>query len=277
LADVPSRVMADSTQVQQLLLNLCTNAWHALHERSGRIEVALDEITLDADAVRKLPGLEPGRHLRLRVSDNGKGMDAATQKRIFEPFFTTKPVGQGTGLGLSAVHGIVTTHKGAISLESAPGRGSTFWVYFPLVEAPAGELPPAAATYESLRGDGQHVMYVDDDESLVFLVMRMLNRLGYRASGFLDARLALDAVRANPGDFDLAVSDFNMPGLSGLDVALELARIRPDLPVVITSGYITDALRADAKRAGVRALVDKPSTVDGLCQVIQEVLHASAA
>ena len=277
LSDVTARVLADSTQVQQILLNLCTNSWHALHERSGRIEVGLEEMMLDAEAVRGLPDLKPGPHVRLWVSDNGRGMDAATQKRIFEPFFTTKPVGQGTGLGLAAVHGIVKTHHAAIALESAPGRGSTFWVYFPVAAASEVEEQAEDIAFATLRGSGQHVLYVDDDESLVFLVMRMLNRLGYRTSGFLDARLALDAVRADPGSFDIAVTDFNMPGLSGLDVALELARIRPDLPVVITSGYVTDALRDDAQRAGVRELVDKPSTVDELCQVIQRILHEPAA
>ncbi len=275
--DVSARVLADSTQVQQVLLNLCTNSWHALHERSGRIEIGLEEVLLDAEAVRRLPDLKPGPHVRLWVSDNGRGMDAATQERIFEPFFTTKPVGQGTGLGLAAVHGIVKTHDAAIELKSAPGRGTTFWIYFPAVAAPVGEAAPEPLEPSAIRGNGEHVLYVDDDESLVFLVLRMLNRLGYRSSGFLDARLALDAVRADPGGFDIAVTDFNMPGLSGLDVALELSRIRPELPVVITSGYITDDLREAARRAGVRQLVDKPSTVDKLCQVIQQILHERRA
>ena len=278
LAGSTARVLADATQVQQVLLNLGTNAWHALPERFGRVEVELQDVMLDADAVRDLPDLKPGAHARLRVSDNGKGMDAATLKRIFEPFFTTKPVGQGTGLGLAAVHGIVKTHHGAISVESAPGKGSTFSVYFPIVAAPAdAEHAQTALAPVSPRGDGQRVLYLDDDESLVFLVVRMLNRLGYRTHGYQDARLALDAVRADPGGFDLVVTDFNMPALSGLDVALELARIRPDLPVVITSGYITDGMRADALRAGVRQLVDKPNTVDELCGVVHQILTEPAS
>jgi PAS domain S-box-containing protein len=275
--ETSARILADSTQVQQILLDLCTNAWHALHERAGRIEIALDDVTLDAAAVRGLPGLVPGPHLRLRVSDNGKGMDAAVQKRIFERFYTTKPPGQGTGLGLASVLGMVKAHNGAIAVESAPGRGSTFRVYFPVVAAPAGEAQEAPAARALLRGSGQRVLYVDADEPLLFLMMRTLNRLGYRASGYRDARLALDAVRADPGGFDLAVTDFNLPGLSGLDAALELARIRPDLPVVITAGYITDGLRAEALRAGARRLVDKQNAVDEVCQVIQETLHAPGA
>jgi PAS domain S-box-containing protein len=276
-ADVPAWVLADSTQIQQMVLNLCTNSWHALHERFGRIEVGLDEVVLDDTAVRALPDLKPGAHARLRISDNGTGMDAATKARIFEPFFTTKPVGQGTGLGLAAVYGIVRTHKGAIEVETAPGKGSTFWVYFPVIAALTTSAQAAPAAPTSLRGSGQRVLYLDDDESLVFLVVRMLNRLGYRTHGYQDARLALDAVRADPGGFDLVVTDFNMPVLSGLDVALELARIRPDLPVVITSGYITDAMRADALRAGVRQLVDKPNTVDELCGVVHQILTAPAS
>jgi PAS domain S-box-containing protein len=271
-ADVSAWVLADSTQVQQMVLNLCTNAWHALYERFGRIEVGLDSVVLDAAAARALPDLNPGAHVRLRISDNGRGMDAATKERIFEPFFTTKPVGQGTGLGLAAVYGIVKTHKGAIAVETAPGRGTTFWIYFPVSVATAAGEQAAPTVPDSLRGSGQRVLYLDDDESLVFLVMRMLNRLGYRTYGYQDARLALDAVRADSDGFDLVVTDFNMPGLSGLDVALELARIRPDLPVVITSGYITDAMRADALRAGVRQLIDKPNTVDQLCEVVHQIL-----
>ena len=267
-ADVSPRVLADSAQIQQIVLNLCTNAWHALHERFGRIELGLEEIVLDSAAVRGLADLKPGAHVRLRVSDNGRGMDAATRKRIFEPFFTTKPAGEGTGLGLAAVYGIVKTHKGAIVVESAPGRGATFWVYFPVATAPADQAQAVPAVPASLCGKGQRVLYLDDDESLVFLVTRMLNRLGYRTSGYQIARLALDAVRADPYGFDLVVTDLNMPGLSGLDAALELSRIRPDLPVVITSGYITDAMRTEALRAGVRDLIYKPDTAGDLCEAV---------
>jgi PAS domain S-box-containing protein len=270
IADVSARVLADSAQVQQVLLELCANSWHALHERVGRIELGLEEVTLDQAAVLNLPDLKPGAHVKLRVSDNGKGMDAATQMRIFEPFFTTKPAGQGTGLSLAAVHGIVKTHAGTITVHSAPGRGTTMQVYFPVAAAPQVEMHATPAKVETLRGrgQGQHVLYVDDDEPLVFLVTRMLDRLGYRTSGYHGARSALDAVRADPGSFDLVVTDFNMPGLTGLDVAQELARIRPDLPVVITSGHITDAMRADALQAGVRAFIYKPNTVDELCEAV---------
>jgi PAS domain S-box-containing protein len=272
----PLCVLADTTQIQQVLLNLCTNAWHAMEGRAGRIEIRLDEVLLDAAAVITLSGLQPGRHIRLGVSDNGSGMDAATQARIFEPFFTTKAVDQGTGLGLSVVHGIIKAHHGAITLQSAPGEGATFQIYFPAVAEPPEALPEPAAPGLA-RGSGQHVLYVDDDEAMVFLVTRMLEGLGYRVSGYERGADALEAVRAGAGNFDLAVTDFNMPGLSGLEVAQELARIRPALPVVITSGYITEELRTNALRAGVRHVVYKPNTIDELCQVIQRLLITASA
>ncbi len=276
-ADTSLHVHADATQIQQVLMNLCVNAWHAMEGRPGRIEIGIDAVLLDAAAVSNLSGLQPGRHVRLRVSDNGCGMDAATLARIFEPFFTTKPVDQGTGLGLSVVHGIVKSHHGAITVKSAPGAGTTFRVYFPAVATLQAEKLPAPAAPGPARGNGQHVLYVDDDEAMVFLVTRMLEGLGYRASGYERAVEALAAVRAEPEDFDLAVTDFNMPGMSGIEVAQELARISPELPVVITSGYITEELRANALQAGVRHLVYKPNTVDELCEVIQRLLETADA
>ena len=278
VSDIPLYVHADATQIQQVLMNLCTNAWHAMEGRAGRIEIGLDEVLLDAAAVSTLSDLQPGRHARLGISDNGCGMDAATQARIFEPFFTTKVVGQGTGLGLSVVHGIIKAHHGAITLKSAPGEGATFRIYFPAAAAPQAEaLPEPAAAPGPARGNGQHVLYVDDDGAMVFLVTRMLEELGYRISGYERAEEALKAVRADAGDFDLVVTDFNMPGLSGLQVAQELARIRPGLPVVITSGYITEELRASALQAGVRHLLYKPDTIDELCQIIQRLLATASA
>lgn len=277
ISDIPLYVHADATQIQQVLLNLCTNAWHAMDGRAGRIEIGLETVALDAAAVSTLPGLQAGPHVCLSVSDNGCGMDAATQARIFEPFFTTKAVNRGTGLGLSVVHGIVKAHHGAISLESVPGAGTTFRIYFPAIAGPCAEALPKPAVAGSARGSGQHVLYLDDDEAMVFLVTRMLEGFGYRVSGYEIAEQALAAVRAAPGDFDLVVTDFNMPGLSGLEVAQELARMRPDLPVVITSGYITEELRANAHQAGVRHLIYKPNTVDTLCEIIQRLLIAGSS
>ncbi len=262
-ADAPS-VLADPTQIQQVLLNLCGNAWHAV-ENQGRAGVI--EIRLSA-AVRN--GM---RFAALAVSDNGHGMDEATRRRIFEPFFTTKPVGKGTGLGLAVVHSILKDHEASIEVSSAPGEGTRFLIHFPEAEAAADDAsaaPPAAA---SVHGRGRHVLYVDDDEAIVFLMTRLLQRQGYRASGYTEAQAALTAVRANPGEFDLVVTDHNMPGMSGLEVAQALREIRADLPVAMASGYITDELRLKAPAAGILELIYKPNTVEDLCMTVDRLMQ----
>jgi len=272
--DTPS-VLADPTQIHQVVLNLGTNAWHALEGHPGRIDIRLEAMTLDAGTA--LPGLQPGRYAHLSMRDTGCGMDAATLERIYEPFFTTKGIGFGTGLGLSVVHGIMQAHQGVISIESAPRRGTTVHLYFPAVEAAASNAEPEPVSVASLRGRGQHVLYLDDEDALVLLVTRMLERQDYQVSGYTEAEAALAAVRADPGRFDLVVTDYNMPGMSGVDVAEELARIRPGLPVAITSGYLSDELRQQAERVGVRHLIYKPNTVEELCEMVRKLTDAKAA
>jgi two-component system, cell cycle sensor histidine kinase and response regulator CckA len=270
--DVPS-VLADPTQIHQILMNLCTNAWHAMDHGQGRIDIQIDTVVLGEKAVRSLADLQPGHYAHLSVHDNGKGMDAATLERIFEPFFTTKAVGEGTGLGLSVVHGIMRGYQGAIAVNSQPGGGTTFHLYFPAASAAAGTAAAEKArAVPPLRGRGQHVLYIDDDDALVRLVTRMLERSGYRVTAYTKSAHALQAVRADPRRFDLMVTDYNMPGMSGLDVAREVSRIRPDLPIVVTSGYITDELREQAPRAGVRQLVYKPDSAEELCETVRELL-----
>jgi PAS domain S-box-containing protein len=271
VADEPIYVRCDANQIEQVLMNLCTNAWQALEGKPGRIEIRLEAVWLDAAATQGLGGLEPGNFARLTVTDNGVGMDEVTRARIFEPFFTTKEPGQGTGLGLAVVHGIVKGHNGAIEVRSAPGKGTTITVHLP-VSAELADAMQAAPESAAAQGNGKRILYLDDEEAMVVLVQRMLNRLGYRTSGYLSAEEALSAVRTAPDAFDLVVTDLNMPGLSGLDVARELKRIRPDLPVVITSGYITEDVREKALQEGVRQVVYKPNTVDELCQSIHELL-----
>jgi PAS domain S-box-containing protein len=270
--DAP-KILADATQMQQVLLNLCNNAWHAMQgqERPGVIQIQVQA------EVRN--GMQ---FSSLTVSDNGQGMDEATSARIFEPFFTTKAVGEGTGLGLSVVHGIVNEHGASIEFRSALGEGTTFVIHFPAAQLPGPGTPDTATGVAVgdqtilLRAEGQHILYVDDDEAIVFLVTRLLERQGYRVSGYTDARAALAAVGTNPGEFDLAVTDYNMPGMSGLDVALALRKIRADLPVVLASGYITEELRAKAAAVGIRELIYKPNTVEDLCQAVARLVHTAA-
>ena len=280
----PLHVRADGTQIGQVLMNLCTNAWHAmtLHGSgsatsgapSGHLAVGLSGLELDAAGSRRFGGIAPGKYACLRVSDEGTGMDVETQARIFEPFFTTKPSGQGTGLGLSVVHGIVKAHGGAIAVTSSPGAGTTMEIVLPLISAPlaGGETPARAPAVGD--GHGRYVLYLDDEPAMVYLVKRMLEKRGYRVSGFEQPAAALAALRAGSPRFDIVVTDYNMPGLSGLDVAREVRKINPALPVVITSGYISEDLRVNAGLAGVRHVIYKPNTVEELCQSIAQVLHS---
>ncbi|OGB13868.1 MAG: hypothetical protein A2W72_05180 [Burkholderiales bacterium RIFCSPLOWO2_12_67_14] len=271
-------VLADATQMQQVLMNLCTNAWQAMEGRSGDITVALREVRLDASQALQLGELPSGAYACLSVADNGPGMDEETQRRIFEPFFTTKAPGAGTGLGLAVVHGIVKAHRGAIALHSSPGAGARFDVYLPLA---TGALPPeaqgappeAAAPAAAPVNPGKHVIYIDDYEAMVFLVGRLLRKQGYRASTFESGEAALEWLRAHPQDaVDLVVTDQNMPGLCGVEVARELRQLRPGLRVAIVSGHVNDRLIADAAEAGVCDVMGKQDSMDALGDAIRAFL-----
>jgi PAS domain S-box-containing protein len=268
-ADVPP-VLGDATQIHQVIVNLATNAAHAVGAAGGVIEFSLTCLEVESDLAATIPGLKPGRYARLAVADNGSGMDRATLERIFDPFFTTKPMGEGTGLGLATVHGIVKSHDGAITVYSQPAKGTTFQVYFP---AAAGSVTPKAE--ESLRpraSRGGHVLYVDDDHDLVFLMRRLLDRLGYRVSSFTHPHEALAAFEASPHAFDVVVTDLTMPGLSGFDLASRMSELRPDLPVVVTSGYVRPEDQENARNAGARTVILKPNTIDELAELLEKLL-----
>jgi signal transduction histidine kinase len=215
LAKASLYVHADATQLQQVLMNLCTNAWHALRDGVGQIVVGLDAVDVDALDARSR-GLEPGAYAHLWVKDAGCGMDERTLERIFEPFFTTKSTGQGTGLGLAVVHGIVAAHHGSITVETAPGEGSTFHVFLPAISVPLTS-PASLERAPPVEAHGEHVVYLDDDETVMLVMVRILERAGYRCSGFLDASAALASIQ--DAGVDVFVTDYNMPGRSGLDVA----------------------------------------------------------
>ena len=277
-ADVPA-VLADATQIQRVLVNLATNAMQANKDGPGRISIRLDAVVLDAAFAEAHPALHamhtrnPGRTARLAVSDDGPGMDAATLTRIFEPFFTTRHGDQATGLGLSVVHGIVQAHGGAIAVESATGKGTTFALYLPAAEVETGAASAdagaaaigPASTAAALAGSAQRILYIDDDEALVFLVQRLLERRGFHVSGYTKQHEALAALRADPDSFKLVVTDFNMPGMSGLEVARAVRAIRAELPVAVASGFIDEKLRADSTAVGVNELIFKADAVEDLC------------
>jgi CheY-like chemotaxis protein len=202
-------------------------------------------------------------------------MDKATLERVFDPFFTTKPAGQGTGLGLSTVHGIVRRHEGAITVYSQPGKGTTFRIYFPVAGDAARDA--AAPQHDAVaHGGGERVLYVDDEEALVLLVARILGRLGYVVSGHTSPADAVRAFRSNPHDFDVVVTDLSMPGMSGFDLARTLLEIRPDVPILMTSGYVRPEDQETASRIGILDFILKPNTADELGRVLNGVLRNRA-
>ena len=265
-------VLADATQVEQALLNLCTNAIHAMTEHPGTLSVELTHNRHSFNPTLERRGGLRGQHVKLTVRDSGCGMNEDTVQRVFEPFFTTKPVGQGTGLGLSVVHGIMRAHQGTVRVKSVPGQGSKFTLYFPVSDGniePVSVLPAETST---TTGIGQRVMYVDDDEALVFLVKRLLTRKGYKVITFTDPRQALAALHTDPYICDLLVTDYNMPGYSGVDLLRDTLALRADLPVALASGYVTPEIEKDALAAGARALIHKPNDVDELCSKVHKLL-----
>jgi PAS domain S-box-containing protein len=270
-ADLPP-VLANATQLHQMLVNLCTNGWLALPSGQGRIDLrvsAVNAVVARRQSRTALDGAE--RYVCIEVTDNGSGMEQRILDRVFEPFFTTKGASEGSGLGLAVVHGIVQSHKGAIRAVSQAGDGTSFFIYLP---ASAAALPGAAHTPEQPATCGnQHILYVDDEEPLVFLVTRMLERSGYRCTGTTDPQQAVDAVRHDPQGYDLVVTDMNMPGMSGLDVARQVLAVRPDLPVLITTGYVRASDMALMRQTGARDLVLKPDTIEELTKIVARYLR----
>jgi PAS domain S-box-containing protein len=267
--------LGDASQIHQVLLNLATNAAYAMAAEGGILQIDLDRVEVDEELARQSVDLHPGLYSCIAARDTGMGMTPQVVERVFEPFFTTKPRGQGTGLGLSVVHGIVKAHGAAIVIESEPGAGSTFRVFFPAIATPeaAAEVPPAPEG----RGEGQHILYVDDEEPLVYLLTRILERLGYRVSGFTDPVRALTAFQSDPTAFHALVTDLSMPGLSGHDLAREVLKISPALPVVMTSGYVRSSDRDLAIQNGVRELVLKPDTAQALGEILHRLLNEERA
>ena len=281
-------VEADATQLQQVVMNLCTNAWQALPEGRGRIEVGLARREPEAGSVDTAVAAD-GPQAWLWVADNGSGIVPEVRERIFDPFFTTKPVGQGTGLGLSVVHGIVRGLRGSIRVHSTPGQGTRFDVWLPLAvagpalvaadaadaahTAHAGDTAAAASPAPGASGrGGERLLYVDDDEVMGLMVQRLLQREGYDVTGLVSPVQALALLQQDPAAFDLVISDFNMPEMSGTELAAQLRTLRPALPVLISSGYISDELRVQAAAQGVRALLQKEQTLEALPDIVRQVL-----
>jgi signal transduction histidine kinase/ActR/RegA family two-component response regulator len=264
-------VLGDAGQLQQVVVNLCTNAAQAMVGR-GVLEVTLEATTFGAEEVLSHGRLPPGDYARLAVSDTGPGIDAAIMGRIFDPFFTTKAPGEGTGLGLATVHGVVLKHGGALDVRSSP-QGSAFTAYFPCGVAPAatvaGELPVP-------HGNGETILLVDDEKPLVLLGEEMLAALGYEPVGSSSATAALSAVRSDPRRFDLVLTDEAMPEMTGTEFARALHALRPDLPIVLMTGYIGPAAANRLRAAGVREILRKPLLTRDIAETLARHLRNAA-
>jgi PAS domain S-box-containing protein len=268
-------VLADATQIHQVIMNLGNNAAYAMADRPGTLTISVTECEVDADLARHRPDLHPGRYVRLSVADTGCGMDPTTLQRVFEPFYTTKPVGEGTGLGLAVVHGIMKSHDGGILLDSQLGRGTTFHLYFPVFGAEA--MPPAAGMSDLLRGRGEHILIVDDEEILVKLGQRILERLGYRVTIQTSPQAAVAAVQADPAAFDLVLTDLAMPEMRGDELAKAVLAIRPGLPIILATGFNTLVHEEKSPWLGFSGYLSKPYETRTLAEMLRQILNKSNA
>ncbi|MCK5341193.1 MAG: response regulator, partial [Desulfobulbaceae bacterium] len=267
-------VLADETQIYQVVMNLCTNAYHAMREHGGILEVRLEQVDTDSVLIGKIGDLKGRKFVRLTVSDTGHGMDKFTRQRIFDPYFTTKEQGEGTGLGLSRVHGIVMRHKGAISVKSRPGKGSEFTIYLPVVDLAPATQEPHKETKLTHEGHGR-ILFVDDAEYNARSGKLILESIGFEVTALTDSAQALEVFREDPNRFDIVVTDQTMPQMTGFELAQELFHVRPDLPVIMITGHseIVDSERA--KSIGIREFLLKPLDIDLLAETITNILDSA--
>ncbi|HSA95377.1 MAG TPA: PAS domain S-box protein [Acidobacteriota bacterium] len=262
-------IVADPTQIQQIVLNLGNNAAYAMRDKGGPLEVSLADMAVDAAMATHFVDIKPGAYVRLAVADSGQGIPPEIMSRIFEPFFTTKKQGEGTGMGLAVVHGIVKSHNGAISVKSEIGRGTEFAVYLPRVFGDATKIEERREPYA--RGT-ERILFVDDEDLQVRAMTRLLEHLGYRATGRTDPLEALDLFKRDPAAFDLAIMDQTMPRLTGGELAREILKVQPGFPVILCSGYSETLDEPQALAMGIRAFIMKPFSVREISRRIRQVL-----
>ncbi|MDO9109044.1 MAG: ATP-binding protein, partial [Desulfatirhabdiaceae bacterium] len=264
-----SLIMADPTQVHQVVMNLCTNAGQAMEEEGGVLHVGLTDVRLDADFTKTCEDLIPGDYLKLSVSDTGSGISPEVMKSIFDPYFTTKAPGEGTGMGLATVHGIVKHNGGEIVVDSEVENGSIFTVYLPITKKRTG-----AESYhaEALPFGTERILFVDDEPPIAAMGGKLLEGLGYQVTARTSSVEALALFRSKPDDFDLIISDMTMPNMTGDKLAVELMKIRPGIPVILCTGYSKKISNEAALDIGIKAFAYKPTVKADLARTIRKVL-----
>ncbi|RZB36760.1 MAG: hypothetical protein SRB2_01839 [Desulfobacteraceae bacterium Eth-SRB2] len=261
-------VLADPTQINQIMINLCTNAAHAMEEDSGVLEINLNRMTLDESTAQSYE-LSPGGYVKLTVNDTGHGIDPEIKDRIFDPYFTTREVGKGSGMGLSMVHGIVMTHDGAITVDSEVGKGTTFNVFLPMVER---EFVPEIIVDEDLPAGNEKLLLVDDEESIVKMGHQRLERLGYKIESTTSSIEALELFRSKPDQFDLVITDLTMPKMTGDRLLKKIRNIRSDIPIILCTGFSEKMDKDKAKELGATGYLEKPHDKRELAKMVREVL-----
>jgi len=262
-------ILGDQIKIHQVLMNLCTNASHAMQEKGGMLSVSLSEVELDSSYIVKHFDIKPGSYLKLSISDTGHGMSASLMGHIFDPFFTTKEKGKGTGMGLSVVHGIVKSHNGTIHVYSEPGEGSTFNVYLPIIEK---QLEQKIRAKKPIPTGTEHILFVDDEESLIDMGKQSLVSLGYNVTTRISSIEALELFKTQPDAFDLVITDLTMTNMTGDELAEKIMAIRPDIPVILCTGFSTRITEEKAKSMGIKAFIMKPMIRKDIAETIRKVI-----
>ncbi len=263
-------VHADSVQIHQIIMNLCTNAFHAIGDKKGHIGISVAHVEIGPGDFPEPIGMKHGRYLKISVADNGSGMDRVTLGKVFDPYFTTKKKGEGTGMGLAVVHGIVKKHRGYITAKSEPGRGTSFLVYLPCVNR---HRPMISEPLENKIPRGsEHILVVDDEKHIGEMLEDLLGDLGYRVTIFRDAGQALDLFRTGPRDFDLVLTDMRMPEMSGEELSCRIRETDPRIPIIIQTGFSEHLSGEKLKIIGVDALLKKPVLERELAECIRNVI-----
>lgn len=262
-------VLANVAQLSQVTMNLCTNAFHAMKKEGGTLTVSLEPVSVGQDSDQKLSTLKEGEYLKLTVQDTGHGMDSKTLHKIFNPFFTTKHLDEGTGLGLSVVHGIVQALKGGIFAESVVDQGTTLTIYLPKIDQPAAVIPVADITDKQVSG---HILFVDDEKEIVLVAEQILSRIGYKLTVMTDSEKALELFKQDPAVFDLVILDMMMPKMSGTQLARAMLKIHPDVDIIMATGLMTQSSVAEFDQLGIKEKLSKPYTSKEVADAIYRVM-----